>query len=76
MTIKNYIKYTEICFDKPSIWGYIYHHIEPFVNYLQAYICGKLGHKWVDDGSYANGDSGADHMRCTRCGQEFSHTYY
>jgi len=44
--------------------------------YILSLICSYRGHNTEDDGSYATPDSGADHLRCSRCGKSWSHTYY
>ena len=43
---------------------------------LQMYVLCRNGHNWVDAGSYGTPESGADHLRCTRCEIEWSHQYY
>ena len=43
---------------------------------LIVVYCDNHGHDLEDDGSYANAESGADLLRCKRCGCSWSHTYY
>jgi len=50
-------------------FSYLYHPV-------LRLICRCRGHNVVDDGSYANPESGADHLRCDRCSESWSHTYY
>jgi len=38
--------------------------------------CEREGHHLVDDGSWANPESGGDAYRCTRCGESWRHVYY
>jgi len=44
--------------------------------FVLAKRCEQVGHHLVDDGSWANGDSGGDAYRCTRCGESWRHVYY
>lgn len=43
---------------------------------MEKTLCKWFTHKLVDDGSYANGDSGGEGWMCTRCGQSWWHQYY
>ena len=63
--------------NKPRFLGFIYWgYIEPYISLIKFKLCTKYGHKYVNSGGYANGDSGADYFTCKRCGHEFSHIYY
>jgi hypothetical protein len=57
---------------------YIWYVVEGmyYVLLLERLVCSRWGHDIVDDGSYATPESAADHLRCDRCWQSWSHAYY
>ncbi len=50
-----------------------YYHIK---HLLLCLVCYYMGHSMEDAGSFANGETGQDHMECKRCGFTFDHIYY
>lgn len=55
------------------IWSFFRYEISGYVSSL---YCKYAGHDIEDAGSYATPESGADHLRCKRCGESWYHQYY
>lgn len=49
---------------------------ELFVQFGRRLRCVLTDHVLVDNGSYANGNSGGEGYRCTRCGWTWWHQWY
>jgi hypothetical protein len=63
--------------EEPTPIGWIkYILAELLDSFHRRVTCRLFDHKLIDAGSYANPDSGAEHLECTRCGWTFYHTYY
>ena len=62
--------------DKPTIIGFVKFLLTALTLRAAVLVCKHRGHKLIDSGSFANTETGQDHMTCTRCGFEFNHTYY
>lgn len=56
----------------PKEYGYQQKHY----NALNKRQSKKCKHEKMVSEGYANGESGADHFRCAKCGWSFHHQYY